>query len=150
MTRINANIPPANLIDQHLLAEYREMVRIPNTVRRMTDARERIKSIPLEFVLGTGHVTYFYDKLLFLHKRFVRIKEELTLRGISNNMDDSPFAGHDPMLYNDIDDDDLVEGDALIRNRISLRISEMTRNPRYYGDTMSRSDACELLVAINH
>ena len=33
MTRINL-VPPAELCDQHLLAEHRELTRIPNAVAR--------------------------------------------------------------------------------------------------------------------
>ncbi len=33
MTRINL-VPPSELCDQHLLAEYRELTRIPNLVAK--------------------------------------------------------------------------------------------------------------------
>lgn len=92
MTRINAKIKPADLIDQHLLAEYREIVRIPNTVKANLDnAYKKVKQAPQTFKLGTGHVIYFYDKIKFLHERFLLLKEELQSREIETNMTDEMF-----------------------------------------------------------
>ena len=34
MTRVNVGIPPVELVDQHLLAEHREIKRIPNCVAK--------------------------------------------------------------------------------------------------------------------
>lgn len=55
MTRINC-VPVEELTDKHLLAEYRELPRIFNLARAVEDA-------PTEYVLGTGHMKFFYDKL---------------------------------------------------------------------------------------
>lgn len=62
MTRINANIDPADLCDQHLIAEYREMVRIPNFV--LTHPT-KLNAIPDTYRLGTGHVNSFITKYVF-------------------------------------------------------------------------------------
>lgn len=118
MTRINSNLHPSKLIDQHLLAEYREITRIP---RHMSKYRfDPLRKRPTEFTLNTGHVLYFYDKIKFLHKRFNTIKEELTNRGIENNIDDSCFKALENRtdIYNDIDDEKLLEGNILIIERI--------------------------------
>jgi hypothetical protein len=61
MTRINV-VPPSELCDKHLLAEYRELPRVFKLARPDAD-------IPAVYVLGTGHVTFFYNKLAFLAKR---------------------------------------------------------------------------------
>jgi hypothetical protein len=34
MTRINTGIPPKELTDKHLLAEHREIKRIPNCIKK--------------------------------------------------------------------------------------------------------------------
>lgn len=78
MTRINAGIPPADLSDKHLIAEHREIKRIPNTIN---SGKAILKNIPPKFTMGTGHVKFFYDKLLYLHKRYQKIYNECIKRG---------------------------------------------------------------------
>lgn len=126
MTRINGNIPPAHLVDSHLLAEYREIIRIPNVVNA-TDPNivlERIKKAPKSFVLGQGHVTFFYDKILFLHNRFLSILEELKLRGFTTTIDDTPFKNTNPLFYNDAD---LGYSNPIVCERICERILDMKK-----------------------
>ena len=59
MTRINVGIPPADLNGRHLIAEHREIKRIPNLVNR---GRYSLDNQPKLFKLGKGHVKFFYDK----------------------------------------------------------------------------------------
>lgn len=130
MTRINANIKPAHLIDQHLIAEYREIVRIPNYVHKNTDkAREALNRAPDAFKLNSGHVLFFYDKNNFLHKRFLNLKIEMSRRNIENNMTNEMFFNIDKEFYNDIDPVDLIDGNKEIVERILLRISTMKKTP---------------------
>ena len=63
MTRINVGIPPAELVNQHLIAEHREIKRIPNCIAK---GKYNMDGIPDKFKLGTGHVKFFYNKLLYL------------------------------------------------------------------------------------
>lgn len=77
MTRINV-VPPDELCDQHLLAEHRELTRIPNAVAR---GRFSLKGQPTDYKLGEGHVRFFFDKLLFLKKRYQALHEECLARG---------------------------------------------------------------------
>jgi len=65
------------LPDKLLLAEHREITRIPNTVK---SGRAKIKDLPIKFKLGTGHVKFFYDRLLFLKKRYLSLYEECKFR----------------------------------------------------------------------
>lgn len=80
MTRINSAIPPANLCDQHLLAEYRELPRISALAWKWYNRKNKTK-IPEDFRLGTGHVSFFYDKGEFLNNRFNTIVDVLEGRG---------------------------------------------------------------------
>ena len=66
MTRINL-IPPNELTDQHLLAEHREIKRIPNIILSW---KYSLDNQPKEFTLWTGHVKFFYDKIQFLYFRY--------------------------------------------------------------------------------
>ncbi len=71
MTRINCGIPPYILTSKHLLAEHRELKRIPNCIKK---GKFTLDNIPDNFKLGTGHVKFFYNKLKYLHKRYVKIE----------------------------------------------------------------------------
>ena len=56
MTRINAGIPPVELTDKHLIAEHREIKRIPNLISK---GKYNMNGQPSEFKLGIGHVKFF-------------------------------------------------------------------------------------------
>lgn len=83
MTRINT-IKPSDLLDQHLIAEWRELPRIPNSIT-LGRAKIDLNKIPTQYKLGTGHVTFFYNKLLYLQKRHIMICEEMDRRGINRD-----------------------------------------------------------------
>lgn len=77
MTRINVGYDPKKLIRQHLIAEHREMKRIPNQVK---SGKVKVKHIDT-FRLGTGHVHFFTDRLGYLLKRYKQVHEECLRRG---------------------------------------------------------------------
>ena len=77
MTRINVGIDPAELPTKLLLAEHRELKRIPNMVR---ENRVNLTGIPARFTLGTGHVKFFYNKLGYLKDRYHKIYNECVSR----------------------------------------------------------------------
>ena len=82
MTRINV-IPVQLLSDKHLGAEYRELPRIFGAVRYLHQhphLQQKIK-YPSQYVLGKGHVTFFYTKLGYLLKRYHQLCEECRQRG---------------------------------------------------------------------
>lgn len=79
MTRINL-VPPSELCDQHLLAEHRELTRIPNAVAR---GKFHLQSQPADYKLGEGHVRFFFDKLFFLQKRYDALHAECLARGFN-------------------------------------------------------------------
>ncbi|EFK95329.1 Pyrimidine dimer DNA glycosylase [sediment metagenome] len=77
MTRINVGINPKDLIREHLIAEHREIKRIPNMI---VSGKAIIKNIPNEFTLGEGHVKFFYNKLNYLLKRYRLLYKECKKR----------------------------------------------------------------------
>ena len=79
MTRINVGIPPQELNNSHLFSELRESKRLPNCIIK---GRFSLAKQPKEFTLGTGHVRFFYDKLLYLKKRNDQLYQECLKRGI--------------------------------------------------------------------
>ena len=80
MTRINVGILPSELTDKHLLAEHREIKRIPNCVAK---GKYNMNGIPDKFKLGTGHVKFFYNKLFYLFTRYLELYVECKKRGFN-------------------------------------------------------------------
>lgn len=121
MTRINAGIKVQELTDPHLLAEAREIKRIPNMIK---SGRYNLKSQPAYFKLGTGHVAWFYDKLLYLKNRYIDLYEECLYRGF--NVTDYSSA------WDDVPDHLMNDWKASDRDRMIIqeRISERIRNSK--------------------
>lgn len=120
MTRINVGVYPHELHDKHLLAEHREIVRIPNTIK---SGKAKFDNIPDSFRLGTGHVKFFYNKIGYLYKRYILIHEECLNRGFK--VQDFRLAfNHIPVyLMNDYTP---TESDRqLVLDRINQRLKEM-------------------------
>ena len=86
MTRINL-VPVKELADQHLMAEYRELPRVFGAVRKHVQDGKAKSSFKINntYILGTGHVTFFYDKLLYLKNRHKALVTECLRRGININ-----------------------------------------------------------------
>ena len=64
MTRINL-VPPAELSDQHLVAEYREIFMVGSSLQRSLKSPnwEKTKiSIQKNFTLNKSHVKFFMTK----------------------------------------------------------------------------------------
>jgi len=76
MVRINL-INPEKLADQHLIAEYNEILMLLGHAKKFPET----KTIPKSFVLGKGHIKFFKNKLLYLKKRHAKIKKEMKKRG---------------------------------------------------------------------
>lgn len=98
MTRINVGILPSELTDKHLLAEHREIKRIPNTIK---SGKAIIENIPSTFSLGKGHVKFFYDKLLYLKNRYISLYEECLKRGFNVSNYIEAWNDLPPNLMND-------------------------------------------------
>lgn len=80
MTRINVGVHPSELPDKLLLAEHREIKRIPNAIK---SGRYSLEGIPDQFTLGKGHVKFFYNKLQYLLERYHSILNECINRGFN-------------------------------------------------------------------
>lgn len=84
MTRINT-IDPRDLTNEWLLAEFIELLRIPNKIIS-GKTKLCLKRIPANYRMGTGHEIFFHDKLKWLHMRHDKIKLECIKRGININI----------------------------------------------------------------
>lgn len=123
MTRINLGIPPKTLTDKHLIAEHREIKRIPNHLRKHGD--KCLKKAPPKFTLGKGHVLFFIAYGEYTFQRYVQIHEECKARGF--NVTDFSAAWliytKYPALYNNYTPP-LIEV-------LSIRERLMDKNPKY-------------------
>lgn len=129
MTRINL-LPVTELSDQHLMAEYHELPRIVNAV---LDSRVSVENVPSKYVLGTGHVKFFSNKLYFLYTRYVKIWNELLYRCFDLNPEFSPDNMYKKIKsahYNTPNNYKFSKADILLsRNRIIKKIME---KPEFY------------------
>lgn len=96
MTRINAFIPVEDLSNKHLIAEHREIKRIPNHVAKHF-SKMSLSKIPEQFTLNRGHVTFFFDKGLYTYERYEQLYEECKRRGFNVT-----YFGHAWDIYSDI------------------------------------------------
>jgi deoxyribonuclease (pyrimidine dimer) len=92
MTRINV-VPVSELSRLHLVAEYRELPRVFGLVEKAIEKglRPDEATIPLEYLMGKGHVKFFYNKLAFLAFRHEAIVEEMIARGLKPTFTTSLF-----------------------------------------------------------
>ena len=128
MTRINV-VPPQELTTKHLVAEYREITRLPTNLKVALNRKGKkfnTTEIPSEYVLGKGHVKFFFDKMLFLKKRFESLVDEMLNRGYNPTYRDSNIFVVDQQFMNDY----APTMDALRINR--QRIDDRL-NGRWYG-----------------
>lgn len=119
MTRINCGIPPAELGRKHLIAEHREMKRIPNAVAK---GKWNLKGQPLKFKLGTGHVKFFYTRLGYLKKRYEEVYAECIKRGYSVQYYGGCWNNIPPNLMGDYTPTE--EDKEIIRERIKERLKK--------------------------
>lgn len=133
MTRINL-VPPTELTDQHLIAEYREIFMVAGSLRRTLLSKNGYNKskVQKKYTLNKGHVYFFYNKGKYLHKRYLDLISEMKSRGFApmetRMFPDKIFINND--LYNDWvpDNDDFL----LIRKRINQKIQ---MKPNWYRKT---------------
>lgn len=144
MTRINSAISVCCLTDEHLLAEHREIKRMPYYLRKAIKSGS-IKNIPEKFTLGTGHVLFFLDKGRFTVKRYCAILRECRKRGFDVQDYSSEWIYYTLDRMNDYEPTD--EERKLLIERISKRINESKKQFwHYYGKTITKNQAVILLT----
>ena len=117
MTRINVAIPPKELTNRHLIAEHREIKRIPNMV---SSGRAIIKDIPSKFTLGKGHVKFFYNKLGYLKNRYEEIYQECLNRKFNITYYGNAWENISKELMNDYIP--TKDDEQIIRQRIKEKL----------------------------
>jgi deoxyribonuclease (pyrimidine dimer) len=118
MTRINC-VPPSELSDAHLGAEYRELPRVFALAEAAWLRGEATDKYPSEYVLGPGHVKFFYTRLWYLYQRFHQIVLECQRRGRKTTFTQAPATGLPDRYYQNWTP--TPEALALNRQRITER-----------------------------
>ncbi len=126
MVRINL-IKVRNLSDQHLIAEYNEILMLLSYVRKYPGLEE----VPENYCLGKGHQKFFKDKLLYLRDRHRQLTEEMKRRGFKVNRKLS-LKGFDKRLLKNWNPgkDDL----KIIKRRLTEKINKRPEFYRYYSE----------------
>ena len=141
MTRINC-IPVSKLIDQHLRAEYREMLRLPNALKKSKSTGKPL-AVPMFYKMSAGHMKFFYDKGEYLRKRHDELKKEMNRRGMKTEFSLNLGAFHHYGMMGDW----TPGADAMLVNceRLIERINEMDENPRYNRQPISKEQAISMI-----
>ncbi len=126
MVRINL-IEPKLLADQHLIAEYDEILMLISYVRRYPEEED----IPETYRLGKGHIKFFKNKLLYLKKRHELLKKEMKKRGFVTNVD-IDLGEFSDNLKKDWQPEQ--QDYKIIKNRISEKIQLKPGYYKYYSE----------------
>lgn len=145
MTRINL-VPPTELTRQHLLAELREIPRVSGLVKAGIAKGKKLADykIPASYTLGSGHVTFFYDKMIFIRGRHYDLIIEALRRGYNIQYTDCSNLYEDiPICYMGFYTP-TAEAIALNRARIQQRLAEsekkaIDRRKKFAIDTNQKS-----------
>jgi hypothetical protein len=126
MVRINL-IAPVYLADQHLIAEYDEILMLFGYARKYRE----LNGIPERYTLGKGHIRFFKNKLLYLKHRHELISKEMVKRGVSPKVkaDITEFSKE---MHNDyFPDNEAVE---IIKERLIIKLKLKKGYYRYYRE----------------
>ena len=131
MTRINC-VSPKELHKKHLVAEYHEITRVFSLVRKLIDSGKDPANYdaPEHYVLGPGHVKFFYTRLAWVQNRIAELALEMDergikarvelIKGIANGIPEKYFGQWEPR---EIDKE-------LNRARLNERLAEMENKPK--------------------
>ena len=78
MVRVNLGINPKDLTDEHLIAEYNELLMLLGWIEKHPTG-----TVPKEFSLGKGHISFFRDKIKVVAWRLLEVEEEMIPRNFS-------------------------------------------------------------------
>ena len=81
MARINVGVDPKLLSDQHLVAESVEITMITGALRK--DGYVIKGVVPEKFPMGTGHINFFKNKLLYLKRRLREVNNQMRERNFN-------------------------------------------------------------------
>lgn len=140
--RVNI-VPPVELMDQHLMAEIREIKMLPKCLVRSLKSKNGVDwaTLPQVYTMGPGHGKFFYDKMIFIVNRFRSLLDEASARGfqlkegtmqlLDATYDYGLIGALPPECKNTYEP--TPEALAINRERIAQRIAEKPDFYRYKG-----------------
>ncbi|MGV8150553.1 MAG: pyrimidine dimer DNA glycosylase/endonuclease V [Candidatus Woesearchaeota archaeon] len=144
MVRVNI-IPPKKLADQHLIAEYNEILMLLGYVARHPEIKiiNGKSEIPKKYILNKGHIKFFKNKLVYLKKRHEEIKKEMKKRQFKTGVQ-IDLKKYPKNLHNDWTPK--KEDYTIIIERIIWKIRKKPDYYRYYGRYESEEFFIKLLM----
>lgn len=138
--RINI-IDVQKLTDQHLIAEYHELLMVTKSLEKHLYTNS---TIPEKFCLGKGHVLFFKNKISYLRNRHKELIREMNKRGFRTNH--KIHTEKFPKKY-DNDWKPNIDDYKVIQERIIERIMQKPEWYRYYGKHLTKESYIELTVS---
>lgn len=137
MVRVNL-IEPSKLADQHLIAEYNEILMLLGYVRKNPST----SNIPPSYRLGKGHIMFFKDKLIYLKERHELIKKEMMQRRFvpTKTINLEEFSPSSINAWSPSKKDYQI-----IKKRLKEKLLKKPTWYRYYGEVKSPSFLINLL-----
>jgi len=137
MVRVNL-ISPKLLSDQHLIAEYNELLMLRGYIKKYP----KLTEIPKNYCLGKGHMMFFKNKAGYLKQRHEQIKMEMKKRGFATRVN----FNISQLPKNLIKNWKPKHGDLnIIKARIIWKINNKPNYYRYYGEKKSKNFFLDLL-----
>jgi len=137
MVRINL-IKPKSLADQHLIAEYNEILMLLGHVGKFPVIKYR----PKKYCLGKGHINFFKDKLQYLKERHELVKKEMKKRGfkISKTINLNKY----PKEYRN-NWKPKFKDKSIIKKRLITKINLKPKYYRYKGEKKTKKYFIDLI-----
>lgn len=134
--RCNCGVEPKYLADQWLIAEQVELLMIPGMLRRLNYKPK--SPIPENFKMGTGHMLFWVNKLLYLKNRHVEIKKEVANRGFKVcdsviNLDEFPKEYHNDWTPT-------INDSIILRDRLIWKLNQKPDIWRYQSKSIKNID----------
>lgn len=133
--RCNAGIPPSLLLDQHLIAEYRELL-IP--FGQLKSLQFRTPPIPKTLTLGKGHILFWRDKQLYLKRRHEALVKEMKRRGFKPNYSFWDIKEIPSQFLKDWNP--VIKDSLLLRERVIEKVNLKPSWYRYEGKSLQNPD----------
>jgi deoxyribonuclease (pyrimidine dimer) len=143
MVRVNL-LNPKCLADQHLIAEYNEILMLLGYIKRYPEIKliKGKSEIPTRYTLNNGHIKFFKDKIIYLKKRHELLKKEMKKRGFNPNKTIN-INKYPKNLHNDWIPKE--EDYKIIIERITWKINKKPKYYRYYGENKDKNFLIRLL-----
>ena len=138
--RVNVGIPVECLSDEHLRAEEQEIAMLPGFYNNVWKGKT---SIPKEFTLGKGHISFFMNKKTWSLKRYQLLHQECIKRGFTLKDKSERWNTWNPQ--EDINFIETGNEKFLLKQRISERIVNSNGKFHFYKERKTKDFVINLL-----